>query len=76
MYVYMYQLPPLEQTTPSVTRANNSPYHYAHFLSCVALPFQAGAQQDKIGQLAVQLPSGWNSRLSQAVKPSHKPALF
>ena len=76
MYVYMYQLPPLEQTTPPVIRANNSPYHYAHFLSYVALPFQAGALQDKIGELADQLPSGWNSRLSQAVKPSHKPALF
>ena len=27
----------------------------------------AGALQDKIGQLAVQLPRGWNSRLSQAM---------
>ena len=28
----------------------------------------AGALQDKIGQLAVQLPRGWNSRLSQATR--------
>ena len=26
----------------------------------------AGALQDKIGQLAIQLPHGWNSQLSQA----------
>ena len=36
----------------------------------------AGALQDKIGQLAVQLPRGWNSRLSQAVRPSRELTLF
>ena len=36
----------------------------------------AGALQDKIGQLAVQLPRGWNSQLSQAARPSSEPALF
>ena len=28
------------------------------------------------GQLAVQLPRGWNSRLSQAATPSREPTLF
>ena len=32
--------------------------------------------QDKIGQLAIQLPRGWNLRLSQAVRPSCKPTMF
>ena len=36
----------------------------------------AGALKDKIGQLVVQLPRGWNSRLSQAVRPSYEPTLF
>ena len=36
----------------------------------------AGALQDKIGQLAVLLSRDWISRLSQAARPSHKPALF
>ena len=36
----------------------------------------AGALQDKIGQLAVQLPCGWNSQLSQTARPSCEPALF
>ena len=36
----------------------------------------AGALQDKIGQLAVQLPRDWSSRLSQAARPNREPALF
>ena len=36
----------------------------------------ARALQDKIGQLSVQLSRGWISRLSQAARPSHEPALF
>ena len=36
----------------------------------------AGALQGKIGQLAIQLPHSWNSRLSQATSPSCEPALF
>ena len=36
----------------------------------------ARALQDKIGQLAVQLPQGWNSRLSQAARSSCELALF
>ena len=36
----------------------------------------AGALQDKIGQLAVQLPRGWKSQLNQAASPSRKPTLF
>ena len=36
----------------------------------------AGAIQDKIGQRAIQLPRGWNSRLSQAARPSRELALF
>ena len=36
----------------------------------------AGALQDKIGQLAVQLPRGWNSRLSQAARTSQELPLF
>ena len=35
-----------------------------------------GALQDKIRQLAVQLPCGWNSWLSQAARPSRELALF
>ena len=35
-----------------------------------------GALQDKKYRLDVQLPRGWNSRLSQATSPSHQPALF
>ena len=36
----------------------------------------AEALQNKIGQLAVLLSRGWMLRLSQAVRPSHEPALF
>ena len=36
----------------------------------------AGALQDKIGQLAVLLLRGWNSRLSQAASLSREPPLF
>ena len=36
----------------------------------------AGALQDKKYKLVVQLPRGWNSRLGQAVSPSHQLALF
>ena len=36
----------------------------------------AGALQEKIRQLAIQLPRGWNLRLSQATRPSREPALF
>ena len=35
-----------------------------------------GALQDKKYKLVVQLPHGWNSRLSQAASPSRQPALF
>ena len=48
--------------------------HARHARSWSVTP--ARALQDKIGQLAVQLPRGWNSRLSQAARPSHEPALF
>ena len=33
------------------------------------------ALQDKKYRLAIQLPRGWNSRLSQAASPSRQPAL-
>ena len=36
----------------------------------------ARALQDKKYRLAIQLPRGWNSRLSQAASPSRQPALF
>ena len=36
----------------------------------------AGALQDKIKQLAIQLSRDWISRLSQAASPSRKPPLF
>ena len=55
------------QVARSCTRAR-------HAKSWNVMP--AGALQDKIGQLAVQLPRGWNSRLSQAMRPSHEPPLF
>ena len=36
----------------------------------------AGALQDKIGQLAIQLSRDWISRLNQVAMPSREPALF
>ena len=36
----------------------------------------AGALQDKLEQLAVQLSRNWNSWLNQAARPSCEPALF
>ena len=36
----------------------------------------AGALHDKIRQLAIQLPRGWNLRLNQAARLRRKPALF
>ena len=35
-----------------------------------------GALQDKKSNLAIQLPHGWNSWLSQVARPSCQPALF
>ena len=34
------------------------------------------AIQDKKSSLAIQLPCGWNLRLSQVARPSRQPALF
>ena len=57
----------LLQATKSYTRAR-------HTRSWSVVP--ARALQDKIGQLAIQLPRGWNLRLSQATRPSREAALF
>ena len=48
--------------------------HAKHARSWSVMP--AGALQDKKYKLAVQLPRGWNSQLSQAASPSRQPALF
>ena len=55
------------QAARSCTRAR-------HARSWSVMPVKA--LQDKIGQLTVQLPRSWNSRLSQAARPSCEPALF
>ena len=64
----------LDLTGDSRLQAPRSCTRARHAKSWSVMP--AGALQDKIGQLAVQLPRGWNSRLSQAMRPSHEPALF
>ena len=55
-------------------QANRNCSRVRHARSWSVTP--VGALQEKIGQLAVQLPRGWNSRLSQAARPSCKPTLF
>ena len=55
------------QAARSCTRAK-------HARSWSVMP--AGTLQDKIGQLAIQLPRGWNSRLELATQSSREPALF
>ena len=55
-------------------QADRNCSHARHARSWSVTP--TGVLQEKIGQLAVQLPRGWNSRLSQAARPSCKPTLF
>ena len=55
-------------------QATKSYTHARHTRSWSVVP--ARALQDKIGQLAIQLPRGWNLRLSQATRPSREAALF
>ena len=64
----------LDLTGDSRLQAARSCSRARHARSWSVMP--TGALQDKIGQLTVQLPHGWNSRLNQAARPSHEPALF
>ena len=64
----------LDLTGDSQLQAARSCSHARCAKSWSTMP--ARVLQDKIGQLVVQLPRGWNLRLSQVVRPSHKPVLF
>ena len=64
----------LDLAGDSQLQAAKSSTHAKHARSWSVM--LAGALQDKIGQLAIQLPHGWNSRLSQAVRTSREPPLF
>ena len=64
----------LDLTGDSQLQAAKSCSRARHAKSWSVMP--TGALQDKIGQLTIQLPHGWNSRLNQAARPSHEPALF